>query len=491
MRIVLPNQTKSVKFFIVALVIIFVTSFCLNAGNAQVKTKKLQEIDDVLVNPYKGFATRMGYENPVYDTKMQYSRFTWKELEPEKGNIDWEYFEKDWGDVESTGKSVAFRIMCVIPPGTDYYVRLFEFGNKDGTIEERIRALLENGDGHYDIPEWLVKEGVRMIPYTIEGCGGGTALCPDYSDPKFLEAHRNFLLALGKRYDGDPRIAWIDIGSYGFWGEQHFTYGPQYFPHLETTADIKQKMLEQYYEAFPTTPKVITFDDDVGIHYVVERGGGLRNDCLGIQHKMYLDAIGELNDIAWKQGFITGEFCGNTKAFIERTTDDFDEVYEFIQTAHWSVITFKLCQSGGNIAPVNEQHRKNLDKLYKKLGYRFVLQEVTHEPEIQKGQKTTITLKVENKGVAPFYYNWPLVLSFVDAQGNVALEQTCDVDIRKWLPGTYSVTTEIDVPADVYPKTYDIKVAIVDPLKKKPGIMFANTNRDKLGRYTVGAIRIK
>ena len=61
----------------------------------------LTEIDDVLPNPFKGFATRIGFENPTYDTKLQYSRFTWQELEVGKGVIDWNYFEKDWFNVSS------------------------------------------------------------------------------------------------------------------------------------------------------------------------------------------------------------------------------------------------------------------------------------------------------------------------------------------------------------------------------------------------------
>lgn len=493
----LSKNNFILKFWFIVVVLSFFS--CLEKTPTEQQDNnqsgQLTEIDDVLPNPYKGFATRTGFKNPEYETKLQYSRFTWKELEPEKGVYDWTYLEKDWGNIDSTGKKVAFRIMCVLPQGTDYYVRLFDYGNKEGTIEERINTFLNNGEGHFDIPEWLVDEGVGMIPYTIEGCKGGMAFAPDFSDPKFLKAHRDFIMALGARYDNDPRIAWIDIGTYGFWGEWHWLYRGNHAA-LEITEETKEAILEHYYEAFPNTPKVITFDDIFGHRYVVKRGGGIRNDCLaGIfgdenQNEVYLQYVGELNETAWKTGIINGEFCGNVNEFIKATTTRFKETYEFIQKTHWSIITFKLCQAGGNIKPVSEEHRNNLDKLYKKLGYRFVLQEVSHEEEINKGDTLKITIELENKGVAPFYFEWPLVFYLIDSEENVALQQDLNLDIRNWLPGTHAVSFNIFIPSDISPNIYEIKLAIHDPVKNAPGVMFANTGQDEEGRYLVSRLKI-
>ena len=44
---------------------------------------------------------------------------------------------------------------------------------------------------------------------------------PVFDDPVFLAKFANFLSAFAKRYDGDPRIAVLDIRSYGNWGEAH------------------------------------------------------------------------------------------------------------------------------------------------------------------------------------------------------------------------------------------------------------------------------
>ena len=49
----------------------------------------LQEISDVLPNPFKGFVPWIGTGNPRYETKLQYATFAWKDLEPARGVYDW------------------------------------------------------------------------------------------------------------------------------------------------------------------------------------------------------------------------------------------------------------------------------------------------------------------------------------------------------------------------------------------------------------------
>ena len=44
-----------------------------------------------------------------------------------------------------------------------------------------------------------------------------------FDDPIFMEEHEKFIKALAARYDGDPRLGGLDLGSYGNWGEWHCT----------------------------------------------------------------------------------------------------------------------------------------------------------------------------------------------------------------------------------------------------------------------------
>jgi len=449
-------KIKSFGFILSIFLFIFEFSCTKKSPNESINSVELEEIDDVLPNPFKGFAPWVGNENPVYEVKLQEATYSWSDIEPNEGVYNWARLERNWGNIAETGKRVGFRISAAIP-----------------------------GSGHDDTPQWLIDKGVRMRPYSIDG---ETGLAPDWDDPEFLAAHHNFIMALGNRYDKDPRVAWIDIGSYGFWGEWHVYLNDS----LAATQETKKKILDDYFAAFPTKAKVIAFDDDFATKYVVDHGGGIRNDCLGDKESndWYLESLNNidptLNDRIWKTAIITGEFCGSDWGAIQGTTVRFDLNYEFIQQTHWSFIG----SAGGAIEPQSEEHRKNLDKLHKKLGYRFVLRKVDHEFNINKGENLAVKIQVENKGVAPFYFEWPLVFYLVDSSGTAVLQQELNIDIRKWLPGTETCDVSVHIPDNLPSGLYDVKLAIHDPDTGAPGVMFANTGRDEAGRYLVSHLQI-
>jgi hypothetical protein len=62
------------------------------------------------------------------------------------------------------------------------------------------------------VPQYLLDAGIDMRWYS-----GGRS--PYYGDAKLQEALEQFVRALGRRYDGDKRIGWIQAGLLGFWGE--------------------------------------------------------------------------------------------------------------------------------------------------------------------------------------------------------------------------------------------------------------------------------
>ena len=451
------------NIYCLSLLVLFLSGFFISCNDNTVNTNgdngiTLTEIDSVLPNPFKGFVPWIGSSNPVYETKLQMATFTWKDLEPQQGNYNWSRLERNWGNIASTGKRVGFRITAALPGAA----------------------------GHIDIPQWLVDMGVTMRAYTIDGQQG---LAPDWDNPDFLQAHHEFILALGNRYDQDPCVAWIDIGSYGFWGEWHVWLNDS----LAATQATKQAILDDYFEAFPTKAKVIAFDDNFATEYVTDRGGGIRNDCLGTEdsNNWYLESLNQidptLNDRVWKTAIITGEFCGSDWGAEQGTTVRFDQNYEFVKATHWSFIG----PAGGAIELQSEQHRQNLDKLHKTLGYRFVLRAVNIPESADAGTTISIMVRVENKGVAPFYFDWPLTLHLVNNTEQSVLRSQLAVDIRSWLPGIKENMASVDLPSNLASGTYDVKLAIHDPQTDAPGVLFANTGRDNLDRYLVGRLKIE
>ncbi len=417
----------------------------------------LTESDDVISNPFQGFVPWIGDPNPVYETTLQYANFAWRDIEPQPGVYNWARLEQNWGNIAQTGRRIGFRIAAAIP----------------------------GEPGHADIPQWLVDAGVRMRPYSIDGSEG---LAPDWDDSLFLAAHHRFIAALGARYDADLRVAWIDIGSYGFWGEWHVYLNDS----LAATQEAKEALLEDYFNAFPTKPKVIAFDDDFATAYVAARGGGIRNDCLGERESndWYLESLNRidpaLNEV-WQNAIITGEFCGSEAGAIQGTTDRFSLNLDFVRQTHWSF----LGPAGGVIIPQDEQHKANLDILLKTLGYRFVLRRVDVPESAARGDSCSVNILVQNKGVAPFYFRWDLVLYLLDAAGNTVLEHVLDTDIRTWLPGLTESKDRFRIPPGIATATYDVKLGVIDPMFGRPGVRFANTGNDTEGRTWVNKITVK
>jgi hypothetical protein len=148
----------------------------------------------------------------------------------------------------------------------------------------------------------------------------------------------------------------------------------------------------------------------------------------------------------------------------------------------------------GPSAPYREKDaaiQPNIDRFLKTIGYRFVLTKDTHEKEAAAGKILNISLVVNNRGVAPFYYNWPLELSLADGQGTIVAAVRTDIDIRKWLPGEHEASYALPIPDHLREGTYTVNAAILDPQSGKPGVEFANDGKRADGRYALGTVLIK
>ncbi len=425
--------------------------------NDQLEPIDFQEIHEPLENPMKGFCPWIGNSNPMFEAKLQVATFPWSDIETSEGVYNWNNLERNWGNILLTGKRVGFRISAAIP------------GNED----------------QINIPQYLVDEGVELRGYSIDNHEG---LAPDWDNPKFLEAHKKLISTIGERYDSDPRVAWVDIGSYGFWGEWHVWLNDS----LEATDETKLEILDHYFEAFPTKPLVIAFDDDLATAAVAAAGHGVRNDCLGTedQNDWYETSMNRidpnLSNRLWKNAIVTGEFCGSNYGATQGTTERFELNYNFIKKHHWSWIG----SAGGAITPVDDNHRENLEKLHKTLGYRFVIRGFTYNNEMNIGSIMDFSLEVENKGVAPFYLKWPIHIYLLSENSEIKYSEEQNIDITGWLPGVNTAFGKVDIPNNINPGIYEIRIGIIDPLTKSPGIQFANTENDGENRYLLGRVKI-
>src|SRR5512142_3287446 len=164
-----------------------------------------------------------------------YLRLAWSYLEPDEGRFDWSIVDGPAQRWIAKDKKVAFRFTA------------------------------SEGSPAYATPEWVAKAGAKGHRFRVgKGIGDtGTAWEPDFEDPVLLEKLDHFLAAAAARYDGDPSVAFIDVGSFGIWGEGH-TYWSTKLPYRAATI---RKHVDLHQKHFHHT--LLAADDDIASH-----GGG-------------------------------------------------------------------------------------------------------------------------------------------------------------------------------------------------------------------------
>ena len=96
--------------------------------------------------------------------------------------------------------------------------------------------------------------------------------------------------------------------------------------------------------------------------------------------------------------------------------------------------------------------------------------------------KATLILTWENDGTAPFYKNWPVVVTVTDSSGAVIEEKTLDWKISELMPGEKNVTTvKLDTRGllDKARSDRNICVEIRDPMTEKAAVRLANKELDQ------------
>jgi hypothetical protein len=143
----------------------------------------------------------------------------------------------------------------------------------------RVMTANAHSGGYYSSPKWLFDVGCKGFEYNAGGSdpiSGGRAIPriePDYADPIYLAKHGAFIAALGKRYDGALGVEFLDIGSYGIWGEWHSSH--------PAPVAVRKQIVDMYLQAFPKTPLVFMSDDVEVMGYALAHGAGIRRDGVG------------------------------------------------------------------------------------------------------------------------------------------------------------------------------------------------------------------
>jgi hypothetical protein len=109
----------------------------------------------------------------------------------------------------------------------------------------------------------------------------------------------------------------------------------------------------------------------------------------------------------------------------------------------------------------------------RRLGYEFSVRSATIE---KQNDMLYIELSLINKGVAPFYYDWPLELAAVDGENKIKARSTTHWKPSRLLPGAAQKWSfESTSPKG----NYILPVCAINPLKGGKMLRFANKTQDQ------------
>jgi len=403
-----------------------------------------------LDNPLKGYClyTNAGKIHRPYSMVFQY--VSWKELEPVEGRYAFDAWErKKWAHPRAIGKHVVLRVYVDYPT--------------------KISGL----------PDWMRAKGVTEKIYKAHG--GGKS--PDYNHRQMVLSLERLIAAMGKRYNTHPRVAFIQLGLLGFWGEWH-TY-----PRGELFASeaTQHRIIRAYLKAFPNKHLMARYADGVlsKYHAIGFHDDMFPEDTDNGKDWSFLARMRRGGHIdSWKHNVVGGEMVPNAAG--KWMGNQWAYTQEMVKRSHFSWV--------GPYGPALDANVSvdlvaNSDELVRKMGYQFRLTEIRRSKSVFAGGECSVVLQGINEGVAPFYYSWPVKLAWLDAKENILSTFKLRDDIRKWLPGKFELKATVTAPTTS--GTYQLGFGIEDPWKKKPTIRLAN-KLPLIGGWTMlGQVQVK
>ena len=389
-----------------------------------------------VVNPHKGYVMTV-YDDWAFESTNPYGiggsknntawamstictgEPKWDELNPAEGVYDW--------------SSIDSMLEACEKYGYTYGIRILPYSHLSG-------SHANYGKDHVFVPDWVFAKGAKMERATLVSDPSVELDIPVWDDPIFLQAAKDFAAALAKKYDGDPRVEFIDISVFGNWGEWHTsTFNGNPMPSVE----IQKDMIKYYSDVFDETWLCVTsgaygevydYARSLGIPKRVNGLIGSHNNEWNLRPNYYdnLPVIGE-NFLPYRM------MLDPTVAEEQGIVKNYDENYlrwtpqrfrETIEISHLSIYAFDQ-DSHHSYEFYNEQ-KDLIEEMNNRLGYNFTVTSAK-----RNDNKLLVTIK--NTGLAPAFFDIDLCAEITDAEGNKLDNFGNPVRIAK---GTFADDTE-------------------------------------------------
>lgn len=416
--------------------------------------EKLPYVPAPADNPLKGLVPYADPEQGRFPHSLEFSYLSFGKLMKGPQTFDWSPMEELLDDIASRRHQAVVRIWLEYP------------GHKDG------------------IPQFLRDEGLKVTSWKYENDGpfpDDIVITPDYSNPKLQKAIRQFLQAFGKKYDGDPRLAFLTAGILGIWGEWHN------YPRDELMAKkpVQTMVMKAYAKAFQKTPVLLRYpagEEDWSYAPNHRQPFGYHDDSFAwatldtgreADDWFFLPALKAAGKEAlqkWKTEPIGGEIRPELWGRIFDDVPKHKKAQDFAECVQQTHVTW-LMDTGMFEKKQSAKRIKNAVRAVQSMGYEFHILTASQQ---RTDRKVNVELKLQNQGVAPFYYDWEVKL-VATRSGKPLKSFSTPWSVQGILPGAKPTVWKHAISIREFPQEADgLAVQVVNPLKNGMPLRFAN-----------------
>lgn len=333
------------------------------------------------VNPYKGFVPFIGEYN--LESSMEFFYIPLNKILISKNNISWVELENNINEIYQRNHTAIIRIFIDYP-------------------------TLESG-----LPLYL-KDKVELIKY--DEFGGG--IQPNYNNLLIKELI-DFIKEFGKKYDGDNRIAFIECGLIGHWGEWHCYPKNELMP-----TEIQLEEIIRVYLASFTKTKILTRNPKY--KFLKKYNIGFHDDsfCYSTLPTKKYHFISQLKDNNLNNHYLKNPIGGEVRPEEQNNLilgkETKENYYDCINNTNCSWL---INQNAFN----QKDDIEYIKYLSSELGYDFYIDNI----DINNNK---ISFDLFNVGIAPVYYDFDCYLN-IECDNEIN-KIKLEYDLTKLLPNT-------------------------------------------------------
>ena len=359
-----------------------------------------------VANPHKGYVINF------YNPDMLYSGKHPLGIDGEKNNRAWDVcticsgvmFWEDLNPAEGVYNfdEIDRALEACEQAGRTYGIRIIPYTTSKGSDDNY-------GAEHDFVPQWVYDKGAKQDLTSYKYKEGAPQIkVPNWSDPIYIQAYKDFTKALADRYNGDPRVEYVEIRAFGNMGEWHTS---EFIGNEMPSSEIQKDMLSYFASVFPDTTCCALSDvrGDVYEH-AIKLGIAKRNNGLvmGPNEEWDLRPAYKANVMTMGDNHNSYENMLNPKGegYLKWTPEHYREV---IEIAHLSIYSLDMDSTTGYQIYLDQ--KPLIDEMCNRLGYNFTVTSAA-----SYGNK--LVVKIKNTGLASCFFNIDLCAEITDADGN-------------------------------------------------------------------------